>query len=166
MTRPGAAYALSVDPRRRRLVWGTRWSERLAALVALGSLTGALAPALLPGSGVVVDAAGWVPAGLLWGLSALALGWRDRWVFEASGHFHRDRGWAWLVHRTSRPLAGFQGWQTQVLPGPRSPRMALTFRTAEGEWRLGAFSADSVEKARPALDLWSSWLAEEETHEP
>ena len=163
----GSYYALSADPRRRRLVLAMNAPMRVTFLLFWASLTLALAPALVPGTGVVVEPEGWIPAGLLWTMALLGLGWRDRWVFEASGVFHRDQGWAVFVHRTTRPLDGFAGWEfvsrtsTKRLPGGRS---TLEFSTARGLWKIdAAFRADRLGAQRAVFDLWTAWYHEGRT---
>ncbi len=161
----GSFFSLSVDPKARRLSFAMGPGLRVALLVAWLSLTVALVPALVPGTGVVIEPEGWVPAGVLWALVTLGLGWRDRWVFDAAGTFHRERGWAVLVHRRTRPLAGFGGWIVETHPtrrlDPAGRRGTVEFRTAQGLWRIDArFRADWLEAQRPALELWSGWLAE------
>jgi hypothetical protein len=147
------------------LVFGMRLGLRVSWALAFVSLSAALVPALVPGTGVVIDPDGWWPAGALWGTSVLGLGWRDRWVFDARGWFRRERGWGPLVLGRQRPLDGFAGWRVESVPGPfQNPnqyRGALTFRTDEGTFRLdGTFKAERLEQERPALDLWSQWWAE------
>jgi len=96
----------------------------------------------------------------------VGVGWRDRWVFEADRHqFRHERGWGPLLVGRTRSLKGFGGWETESVPGPFQDagrfRRALSFRTAEGSFRLdGTFAAAWVDKERPALDLWSKWEAE------
>lgn len=166
----GSFYALAVNPQRRQLVFSMGLGSRLALGLVWLSLTLALAPALVPGTGIQIDGDGWLPAGLFWALATLGLGWRDRWVFDAGGQFHRERGWLVFYHRRTRDLAGFGGWvvETHAVRAldPAGRRGSLGFQTAQGRWRLDSrFRAAWLEQQGAVLDLWTSWYREGKSHE-
>ena len=164
----GSFYSLWVNPASRRLVFSMGLPLRVGLALVWLSLTLALVPGFLPGSGVLIEPEGWITAGSLWLVSTLGLGWKDRWVFDAAGRFHRDRGWFLLFYRKTRSLAGFDGWTVETHPvrplDLAGRRGALEFKTAEGRWRIDTrFKAEWLASHRAALDLWAGWLKEGKT---
>lgn len=156
----GSFYGLVVDPRRQRLTFSMRRGLRITLGVLWSSITLALGPAVLPGSGVVITPEGWGTALVIWSLVTVGLGWRDAWRFEALGRLVRIRGWGPLVTVTSSSLEGFGGWSMEshgVHPlAPR--RCSLGFQTAAGRWTIDSrFRAEWLEVQRPALELWVDW---------